>query len=220
MGTPEANRPFGSPGAREGVLGETSEFLFKVTTAFLAVPYAGIHGYFLFSRPKGKKVRRVNRGRNYFSYALLLFSWIPLLLYLLSPAIDHWRMPIPLALRWLGALLLAAGNSLFYWSHKALGKNWSPFLEIQEGQEFITHGPYRWSRHPIYGSLFLIHIGVALLTANGMVAGVFLVSICLLYLLRVPWEEKMMLEQFGEAYKRYMNQTGRLFPHWRRRDHG
>lgn len=200
-------------------MGENSEFLFKVAAAFLAVPYAGIHGYFLFSRPKAKKVRRVQRGRIYFSYALLLFSWIPLLLYLLSPAIDHWWIPIPLGLRWLGALLLAGGNLLFFWSHKALGKNWSPFLEIREGQEFITHGLYRWTRHPMYGSLFLIHIGMALLTANGAVASVFLPSICLFYILRVSREEKMMLEQFGEAYREYMNRTGRLFPHWRWKNH-
>jgi len=33
-----------------------------------------------------------------------------------------------------------------------------------------------------------------------------------MYVLRVPREEQMMLEQFGEAYRVYMNQTGRVIP--------
>jgi protein-S-isoprenylcysteine O-methyltransferase Ste14 len=33
-----------------------------------------------------------------------------------------------------------------------------------------------------------------------------------MYVLRVPREEQMMLEQFGEAYRMYMNQTGRVIP--------
>jgi protein-S-isoprenylcysteine O-methyltransferase Ste14 len=33
-----------------------------------------------------------------------------------------------------------------------------------------------------------------------------------LYLLRVPHEERMMLEQFGEEYCLYMNRTGRVIP--------
>ena len=33
-----------------------------------------------------------------------------------------------------------------------------------------------------------------------------------MYVLRVPSEEQMMLEQLGEAYRMYMNQTGRVIP--------
>jgi protein-S-isoprenylcysteine O-methyltransferase Ste14 len=31
-------------------------------------------------------------------------------------------------------------------------------------------------------------------------------------ILRVPKEEKMMIEQFGDEYKKYMQITGRFFP--------
>jgi protein-S-isoprenylcysteine O-methyltransferase Ste14 len=33
-----------------------------------------------------------------------------------------------------------------------------------------------------------------------------------MYFLRTPREERMMCEFFGEDYKRYMKETGRLFP--------
>jgi protein-S-isoprenylcysteine O-methyltransferase Ste14 len=34
------------------------------------------------------------------------------------------------------------------------------------------------------------------------------------YLLRVPKEEKMMLEQFGQEYRQYISRTGRIIPYF------
>jgi protein-S-isoprenylcysteine O-methyltransferase Ste14 len=31
---------------------------------------------------------------------------------------------------------------------------------------------------------------------------------------RVPKEEQMMIEAFGDEYKAYMQRTGRFFPKW------
>jgi protein-S-isoprenylcysteine O-methyltransferase Ste14 len=36
---------------------------------------------------------------------------------------------------------------------------------------------------------------------------------------RVPREERMMLDQFGPAYRSYMQQTGRVWPRVRTADH-
>ena len=33
---------------------------------------------------------------------------------------------------------------------------------------------------------------------------------------RVPKEEQMMIEAFGDEYKAYMQRTGRFLPRWRR----
>jgi protein-S-isoprenylcysteine O-methyltransferase Ste14 len=39
-----------------------------------------------------------------------------------------------------------------------------------------------------------------------------LVSFAPLYLLRVPREEQMMLDEFGGWYRAYMDRTGRVVP--------
>jgi protein-S-isoprenylcysteine O-methyltransferase Ste14 len=44
-----------------------------------------------------------------------------------------------------------------------------------------------------------------------VLAAVFLVA-------RVPQEEQMMLEQFGDEYREYMRRTGRFLPKWRGSD--
>ncbi|TFH04218.1 MAG: hypothetical protein E4H06_03245 [Methanosarcina sp.] len=38
---------------------------------------------------------------------------------------------------------------LVSWSHIALGRNWSPILEIRKGHILVTAGPYRFIRHLI-----------------------------------------------------------------------
>ena len=53
--------------------------------------------------------------------------------------------------------------------------------------------------------------GIALVTANWFFIGLLVVSIVVLSL-RIPKEEQMMIEEFGEEYKAYVQRTGGLLP--------
>jgi protein-S-isoprenylcysteine O-methyltransferase Ste14 len=59
--------------------------------------------------------------------------------------------------------------------------------------------------------LFGYGIGIALVTANWVFIVFALVMIASM-VARVPKEEQMMIEKFGEEYKAYMQRTGRFFP--------
>jgi len=111
-----------------------------------------------------------------------------------------------------GTALLAVAVWLFWRSHTDLGRNWSPSLQIQEGHTLVTGGVYRSLRHPMYASIWLWGIAQALVLQNWIAGWASLVLFLPMYVLRVPREERMMLEQFGEAYRMYMNQTGRVIP--------
>jgi protein-S-isoprenylcysteine O-methyltransferase Ste14 len=52
----------------------------------------------------------------------------------------------------------------------------------------------------------------ALLLQNWIAGLSMLVFFLPVYLYRVPREEQMMLEHFGEEYRSYMNRTGRIIP--------
>jgi protein-S-isoprenylcysteine O-methyltransferase Ste14 len=41
-----------------------------------------------------------------------------------------------------------------------------------------------------------------------------LILFTLFYFLRVPAEEKMMLDTFGDQYREYMTKTGSVIPKW------
>ena len=112
----------------------------------------------------------------------------------------------------IGTALLGIAVWLFWRSHTDLGREWSPSLQIREGHTLITNGVYRLIRHPMYASIWLWGIAQALLLQNWVAGWAGLVLFLPMYVLRVPREEQMMLEQFGEAYRAYMNRTGRVIP--------
>jgi protein-S-isoprenylcysteine O-methyltransferase Ste14 len=111
-----------------------------------------------------------------------------------------------------GASLMTLSIWLFWRSHADLGRNWSPSLELREGHELVTEGVYRHVRHPMYASEWLWGIAQALLLQDWVAGWAGLVVFTPLYGLRVPREERMMLDRFGEEYRAYMNRTGRVVP--------
>jgi protein-S-isoprenylcysteine O-methyltransferase Ste14 len=115
----------------------------------------------------------------------------------------------------IGAAMLGIAVWLFWRSHTDLGREWSPSLQIREGHTLITKGAYRLIRHPMYASIWLWGIGQTLLLQNWIAGWASLVLFLPMYILRVPREEQLMLERFGEAYRVYMNRTGRIIPHIR-----
>jgi protein-S-isoprenylcysteine O-methyltransferase Ste14 len=111
-----------------------------------------------------------------------------------------------------GVAILTVAVWLFWRSHADLGRSWSPSLQLREGHELVTEGVYRSVRHPRYASMWLWGVAQALLLQNWIAGWASLVLFLPLYLLRVPREERMMLDEFGEGYRAYMNRTGRVIP--------
>lgn len=76
---------------------------------------------------------------------------------------------------------------------------------------FITAGPYRRIRHPLYVALFLFFAGLALVSAFWPF--MILVSLLVpLFIHTAVREEKTMIRRFGDEYRVYMKQTGRFLP--------
>src|SRR3954447_12090718 len=122
-----------------------------------------------------------------------------------------FAFPAPTWLRWSGVALGVASVGLFAWTHAVLGRLWSTCLQIRTGHRLITAGPYVRIRHPMYTAI------LGWVTSLGLVAGSWVALVlaavgALNVMLRIPREEKMMLEQFGDAYRAYMKRTGRLLP--------
>jgi len=64
----------------------------------------------------------------------------------------------------------------------------------------------------MYASEWLWGIAQALLLQNWVAGWAGLALFAPLYVLRVPREERMMLDRFGEEYRAYMDRTGRVVP--------
>jgi protein-S-isoprenylcysteine O-methyltransferase Ste14 len=113
---------------------------------------------------------------------------------------------------WLGCLLRLFAAFLFYRSHKDLGGNWSDKLELRTGHQLVCKGIYKYVRHPMYASMLLALAVQCLYLTNYVIAPLAFLSYFILYLCRVPQEERMMVQQFGEQYIAYRQKTYGLFP--------
>ncbi|MDD1753222.1 MAG: isoprenylcysteine carboxylmethyltransferase family protein [Methanotrichaceae archaeon] len=188
------------------------EAQFKIVLAALLLVDAGIRLYYQTGRKEFVRTIVKYERREKILYYLVSLGLIPIFFYVLTSRIDSLRLPFPAWLRWLGAGFIVTGDLLFIWSHRALGRNWSPFLEIRKGHVLVIEGPYRFIMHPMYAAIFLIGMGVSLLSANWLIALAYMFPVTIMYLIRVADEEEMMIEQFGNEYKEYMLRTGRLIP--------
>jgi protein-S-isoprenylcysteine O-methyltransferase Ste14 len=136
---------------------------------------------------------------------LVLHRWF------LGGSLRGFAFPAPDWLRWAGVGLGIISVGLFAWTHAVLGRFWSPYLQLRPGHRLMTEGPYARIRHPMYSAIvgWLISLG---LVAASWVPLILAALGVLNFLLRIRGEEKMMLEQFGDEYREYMKQTGRLLP--------
>ena len=74
--------------------------------------------------------------------------------------------------------------------------------------EPVTKGVYRISRHPIYSSGFLLYVGIGIACASWVILLCAVLWIVLWHIV-VPAEERLCLERYGNAYRKYMDRTPR-----------
>ena len=142
-----------------------------------------------------------------------ILVWAVVLAYLINPSWVAWAtVLLPDWLRWAGACLgLFLVPPLWFWTFQSLGKNLTDTVVTRREHTLITHGPYRWVRHPFYGVVFLFGLSLSLITANGLLAALGLVVMAIL-VTRTPIEEAKLIERFGRSYLEYAERTGRFFP--------
>jgi protein-S-isoprenylcysteine O-methyltransferase Ste14 len=78
----------------------------------------------------------------------------------------------------------------------------------------VTHGPYRWVRHPFYDVIFVWILSMSVLIANWLMALLGFSALAMM-VARTRIEEDKLIERFGDDYRSYMERTGRFLPHFR-----
>jgi protein-S-isoprenylcysteine O-methyltransferase Ste14 len=192
-----------------------SETPFRVALAvsmLLTIMIAAYHR--LRAASSGEKISRKEEGC-LFAIVLRLAGlcvWIATFAYLIFPSSVEWAaVPLPTWVRWIGVATGALCPLLMYWTLSSLGKNLTDTIVTRAQATLVTHGPYRWVRHPFYVTAALVMGSVTLLTANWLIGLSSLIVLALLAV-RTPKEEQMLIERFGQQYRDYMAKTGRFFP--------
>ena len=179
----------------------------------------GIVSWFIIRYPYQRRSRReplhqrYDRGRE---IALMTISATGLgilpAVYVLSNQPAFANYPFRPWQGWFGAVVFASSLWLFRRTHKDLDRNWSVTLVVRKAHRLVTSGIYRYVRHPMYSAFWLWAFAQLLLLPNWIAGPAGLVGFGTLFFLRVGREERMMIETFGDDYRRYMDSTPRILP--------
>jgi protein-S-isoprenylcysteine O-methyltransferase Ste14 len=116
-----------------------------------------------------------------------------------------------LIVTWIGFLIMFSGFIFMIGGWYSLGEALSTDAEILEGQKVRNNGLLAFVMHPIYSGIIQSLFGASLAATS--ILGVLFVSFVVapLWLNRAKYEEKILIETFGQNYKDYAEQVG-----WRR----
>lgn len=139
--------------------------------------------------------------------ALFLFAPFDTKIY----PLDIEIIPHTALLGWIAAAIVVLGVLLAFWARFTLGRNWSGTVQVKEGHELVTKGPYAYVRHPIYSALLLMVLGTAIAVANiGAILAIPLMKIG--FVIKLLAEEKLMRREFPDQYPAYAARVKRLIP--------
>jgi protein-S-isoprenylcysteine O-methyltransferase Ste14 len=199
----------------------TTETVYRLAFFFLLLMLIAMRIYFMIKvRRSGGRIMPDDQaqeregGRGFFVIRVVAFFALIafLVMYFIGADwIDAFSFPLPAWLRWAGVALGVLSVAFWTWTQVMLDTQWSAQLQLTRNHHLVTGGPYARMRHPLYTAMFGWCVALSLLTANWI-----FVAICIAFILglifRVPREEQMMIDAFGDEYKAYMQRTGRFFP--------
>jgi protein-S-isoprenylcysteine O-methyltransferase Ste14 len=118
---------------------------------------------------------------------------------ILSQVFGFLQLPLTASIGWIigGVLLLFGLTLLVLWAYM-----WSKYYKGQ----LITHGIYKYLRHPHYMSAILLFIGVSFFFRS-IISLILAIFLSVAIVRGIDEEEEHLIKQYGVAYEEYINQT-------------
>src|SRR5579883_393207 len=190
-----------------------SEVTRKVVFLIGFIAVCAIRVHFMQLVKQNKVVDGRTTAQEKFLLILTFFGMFLLpLVGIFTPWFEFASYDLPDWTGWVGTVVFMVAIWLFWRSHIDLGLNWSASLDIRENHTLVESGVYKYIRHPMYAAFWLWGIAQALVVHNWIYGLSYIVSFLPMYLMRIPQEEQMMLDTFGEQYQEYIARTGRVIP--------
>jgi len=154
------------------------------------------------SAPPGGLKRIIKAGKA----AFLLFLIVQALFLDVLPLLGE-----PAPLRVAGLIVFSAGLLLAVAGRLRLGENWANLEDssVLPEQQLVSHGVYRFVRHPIYGGDLLLLTGLELALNSWLVLVVLPITAVVI---RQARQEEGILSRAFPGYAEYRKRTKMLVP--------
>ena len=137
------------------------------------------------------------------SAALFLVVWAADSFFLRISTFLSNYVPLYIRLVTLGLTLVAA-TYLFRSGHVVVSHEQRP-------QRVVSTGAFRYVRHPLYLASILTYLGLSIATASLLSLGL-LVGIFIFHNYIASYEEAILVDRFGDGYRKYKEGTGKWVP--------
>ncbi|HME19639.1 MAG TPA: isoprenylcysteine carboxylmethyltransferase family protein [Nitrososphaerales archaeon] len=140
---------------------------------------------------------------------------------------------LPIPVRAAGGAIVLAGVGVMGWLFRYRGPanvmvstsvtftkilRRTPIAERSERTEpLVVSGPQRYVRHPLYSGVVVMVLGWAVLSSLTFVFVATLAVLLWFRLLLIPFEERELNALFGEAYRKYCDETPTMVPFTKRK---
>lgn len=128
-------------------------------------------------------------------------------------AIHHWWPTRARPASWLpvGITLVALGTAMLVWAKVTFDSKRTPLEPWKATRAIVDHGPFAFSRNPVYMAFALIQIGIGIWSDKLAVVLLTIVPAMLTAIVIVPREETYLRREFGAEYERYCERVRRWF---------
>lgn len=126
--------------------------------------------------------------------------------------LERW---VPSTLGWRGALLpagvgtLVAGAALGIWGDVSMKRAGTSPLPWKPTQAIVDHGPYAWTRNPLYLAQALMQVGIALAVDSWWALLWVIPALVVVRYGVIGPEERYLSDKFGERYLSYTRRVRR-----------
>lgn len=108
-----------------------------------------------------------------------------------------------------GLALLLAGLLLILWGLYTFARVRTGIIPVRPATQIVKHGPYRFSRNPMYAGMATVYFGGALIVNSGWALVILPVVMAAIYQLVIRREERYLSAAFPDEYEDYRRRVRR-----------
>jgi len=112
-------------------------------------------------------------------------------------------------LQYIGIGLVIFGQAIRTSSMITCGENFNHFIQVSQSSDhaLVTHGIYRFLRHPSYVGFFYWCIGMQIMLGNIICSILFTIAARMFFQQRIAFEEDLLLKHYPIDYPKYIKIT-------------
>ena len=113
------------------------------------------------------------------------------------------------SLRLAGLILAAVGLLLVFWGLITFARAHTGILPMRPATQIVDHGPYSFTRNPMYTGLGITFLGAAIFLNYGWMIVMMPLVMIAVYSLVIKREERYLTSAFPDEYGRYRRKVRR-----------